>query len=207
MAALFQRTTALALLVWYVTLSAGGYGLHDLLGSCHAPHCHDGPLSEIHWSSFRLASQVHNPEKGVNELGSPRSATCCGMHSCRRLPRSANVPSAPPPTRDSSSGESTQPTSSDFLAWHGDQDLCPLCQWLGQLSLPTPFTPSVLDQALPIASSAHTVTLVIPPTWQPFAPRGPPANSEFTCAPSNNDWPSRVEGTDVQLAGSPFAKS
>jgi hypothetical protein len=209
MATLFQRTTALTLLVWYVTLSAGGYALHDLVGSCHAPQCLGGAILEFDAFDSPSPSTV-TPATQEARGNPPTTANCCSFHSCRKIARAPGIPSASRKSREvdlASDGMLPEPEMSDSVLGQLSQEVCPLCQWLGQISLPAPYTPPLLDQELHVASSTYTSTPSLPPTWRPFAPRAPPAGSESSRAPSSVDRHRRVGSTDVPFLGSSFARS
>ena len=175
MAMFSHRTTAFALLLWHATLSMGGYGLHDLVGFCHAPNQHLPAFPATYVPLAPTSGKPGSDEVTSVNRSSAGATNCCGTCHVRRgrSPTPLSDPSTTP--RKASEDRSctqlpelTSPTA-DFYLTH-----CPLCQWLGQLSVPLVRELPALVRDVHAPAATPSATIFTMPTWTPFSPRGPP---------------------------------
>jgi hypothetical protein len=180
MASPFHSAVATALLLWHSVLSLGGYGLHDVLGWCHAPGhpaCRMAQLGSARHpgASSDLPEPAFGPSRG--SLGS-------NCHSCCHAgPRP--LASTPPETRRA--GRSPAPAYPEGFVSASDEaaigwpipespwGMCPLCQWLGQPTVAAGTQAELEVSARPTELVVRFAAPRYPSPPRPFSPRGPPA--------------------------------
>lgn len=169
MATSLQRIVAVALLAWHAALSVGGYGLHEVMGSCHPP---GQQLSNRALVSTQpeVATSAGVPTRSYASA-TPSCRSCCCRASWTKVAKTRasdaqQIAKKKFPARES---ELSSATSGELMV------ACQLCEWLGQLSIPPSYVlpGDSIQQATEAVRGSTTIFVAPQPRY--VSPRGPPS--------------------------------